>query len=126
MKYSDPEQKYPPCNGKPLLLLQQRRQRGQHQVERSCCYISGIVKVYKLYNNIMTDYLQNGQTNTRNYYSGLLVKLQSEMVRKSYGKFSNGVFPLFHCMTMPLPTMYNKQCSIDNTKVWLSNPAQPS
>ena len=60
---------------------------------------------------IMTDYLQKGPVITGDYYSGLLIKLRSKLVRKGGGKLSNG----FSCsMTMPLWPGQNKQLRQQN------------
>ncbi|RUS78489.1 hypothetical protein EGW08_013736 [Elysia chlorotica] len=43
---------------------------------------------------IMTDYMEKGKTITREYYSGLLKRLRSELVRRRRGKLRNGVLLL--------------------------------
>ena len=43
---------------------------------------------------IMTDYMEKGKTVTGEYYSGLLKRLRSELVRKRRGKLRSGVLLL--------------------------------
>ncbi|RUS86550.1 hypothetical protein EGW08_005689 [Elysia chlorotica] len=43
---------------------------------------------------IMTDYMEKGKTITGEYYSGLLKRLRSELVRRRRGKLRNGVLLL--------------------------------